>query len=1230
MSGEKRKVRSRKRKPSKLLHWLNTEGRRYCAVALCASLIAGNLSYVAIAGDEEPEYCFEMDRQELCDAVQKAIASGEPFEETLTFQGEAAESYDEIMSETLYELTSYIYDEDEATPSDSQQNEKLELRIFACPSDELINDLATDSNASDEIVSEDESDGTEHIYFMLVNKSDKEQTAVIRVGEKETEVITVAPYNKVEIENSVPATSYQDDSEDEVIVIEDKQEETEAEDSLEAEIEIEDESEADEEEAEVDENEAEAEEAEEVAAVISYHEVYRVASEVPSEEIATPSEAEEVIVEEEKATASNATDSNSELSVLDGELLEAVQLGKYSAVIFATTFADLEITVSGHLLECEKGCSGQDCECSCHAVQQELIADIEELLNEVRGYNETTEWDTMRAACMQLFETLPDAIESAYENRTLTDAEYDYLNEVFETYGTEMLTIMTELGFDPYGINTLETKKASVNVDIGSSTTHSLSSNGNGHGSGGKESISNVTITPDSMSDGKVTVTKSSGGNDLTITASDTAVTGSSYTFTVTYTVTKENGGGDRWDYGSGSSSTTTTNYTLELTVKVTQSVKNQFYWRFDQRTHGTAAYNAVTVNTSGSAEAELNELATHVRVSYKPKSGTEDKKLAYGGISSNKSTLTLEDGGVATNKTNVGDEIYIETDIGYVITSYMIGCEFGSQYAEGCQTAATNNLKVELSSDGKYQSKLTIDKDTYVGESGTGSFFGHSSERNSNNHHYALILSVVKVNVDLTVDKKANRESVSSGENIVYTVTANTTNDLQKVQFTDEFLKSATVNSVKLIDDNDNETILEKTNSNWGWSYKTDPTKYYVDTSKGIVYVDGLWTKDYKIELTYTYTYKGSSNSTETVLTNTVWGQGTLTDTTATVNDYGVASVDVIINNPNYATLRVYKVFEGLTYDDVYGALNDDGERSGGVLEDFYMTAFVGSDEYVLNLNGTGSDSGKTYLPLKYSNDYSNGTDTFAFYGDIYNVDPKWNVSVTEFNYYEGTSLKDSYTSCDVISRWSIDDGSKTETSGDSDSVENVTLTKGKTTVVTFNNSYSSSTSITISKTVTGNMADVNKEFTFQAYLTKSDESVDFPEAVSGDTYTVSTTAEGQSVATFTLKHDGSITIDDIPYGVKVVVKEIEPTGYTPSYQINSGGDELDPISGKMSETLTATVDSIAGEVIFAFTNEKEVKIDAGILLDSMPYVVILAAVVAGGTFYFVRKKKEDEDDLE
>lgn len=161
-------------------------------------------------------------------------------------------------------------------------------------------------------------------------------------------------------------------------------------------------------------------------------------------------------------------------------------------------------------------------------------------------------------------------------------------------------------------------------------------------------------------------------------------------------------------------------------------------------------------------------------------------------------------------------------------------------------------------------------------------------------------------------------------------------------------------------------------------------------------------------------------------------------------------------------------------------------------------------------------------------------------------------------------------------------------------------------------------SANLTISKTVTGKLGDTNKAFTFT--ITKADgtaanitnTNIEISEA---DRAKVEWKGNGQ----FTLKDGASITFKNLPSGeYKIVEDDYTGEKYETSYVVGSG----DPQSGR-----EATVTMSGTNMTLAFTNHCNLKPDTGVLLDTLPYIVILA-VVAGGVALLMLRKHRKEDD--
>ena len=159
-------------------------------------------------------------------------------------------------------------------------------------------------------------------------------------------------------------------------------------------------------------------------------------------------------------------------------------------------------------------------------------------------------------------------------------------------------------------------------------------------------------------------------------------------------------------------------------------------------------------------------------------------------------------------------------------------------------------------------------------------------------------------------------------------------------------------------------------------------------------------------------------------------------------------------------------------------------------------------------------------------------------------------------------------------------------------------------------------SADLTVTKTVTGMLGDTNKAFNFT--ITKADgTSVNITEA--NIQITDSTKAEWKGEGKFTLKNGATITFKNLPSG-QYKVAEDDYTGekYETSYVVDSG----EPQSGK-----DAAVTMSGTNMTLTFNNHCGLLPDTGVLLDTLPYIVILA-VVAGGVALLMLRKRRKEDD--
>ena len=142
--------------------------------------------------------------------------------------------------------------------------------------------------------------------------------------------------------------------------------------------------------------------------------------------------------------------------------------------------------------------------------------------------------------------------------------------------------------------------------------------------------------------------------------------------------------------------------------------------------------------------------------------------------------------------------------------------------------------------------------------------------------------------------------------------------------------------------------------------------------------------------------------------------------------------------------------------------------------------------------------------------------------------------------------------------------------------------------------------TNVTIEKKVTGNLGDKTREFEFQYSL------------------------DGTTWSDFKLKHgDIFTTPQKLDVGATIYVREKAAADYSTTASHASGTLDVDN-DGEYKKVTVTVLDSDK----VTFTNNKEATPDTGVLLDSLPYVVILAVVVLGAALVIVRRRKHRDDD--
>lgn len=165
----------------------------------------------------------------------------------------------------------------------------------------------------------------------------------------------------------------------------------------------------------------------------------------------------------------------------------------------------------------------------------------------------------------------------------------------------------------------------------------------------------------------------------------------------------------------------------------------------------------------------------------------------------------------------------------------------------------------------------------------------------------------------------------------------------------------------------------------------------------------------------------------------------------------------------------------------------------------------------------------------------------------------------------------------------------------------------------LTVTNTYQLST-VTVSKFVAGNFGDRNRDFTFTATLPTG---TNFPTPAVTSPYTVIA-----NEATFTLKHGEDVDLI-VPIGTVLTLEETNPSDYV----VTVGQDSADPVFYETSG-YELTLPAGPATTTLTFTNTKNILIDTGVKLDTLPYLLILLLLGAGGLGRILLKRKRTDFD--
>lgn len=252
-------------------------------------------------------------------------------------------------------------------------------------------------------------------------------------------------------------------------------------------------------------------------------------------------------------------------------------------------------------------------------------------------------------------------------------------------------------------------------------------------------------------------------------------------------------------------------------------------------------------------------------------------------------------------------------------------------------------------------------------------------------------------------------------------------------------------------------------------------------------------------------------------------------------------------------------------------------------------------------------------------------GKDTFALvrdYGGAFTV-PEGSTSISLSNIDRPDVLRAGQTEADCPATKETADGTVykfegwyTDKNFTSESKFNFTEDTISADTTFYAKYVPASANLTVTKTVTGKLGDTNKAFTFT--ITKDGKPVN---NITEDNIEVSDGAQwlNDGNGKFTLKDGATITFKNLPSGeYKVVEDDYKGEKYETSYVVGSGTPE----NGR---EVSVTIGTDAKQI--DFTNHRTLEPDLGVLLDTLPYIVILAVVAGGGILLMLRKHRKEDD---
>lgn len=420
----------------------------------------------------------------------------------------------------------------------------------------------------------------------------------------------------------------------------------------------------------------------------------------------------------------------------------------------------------------------------------------------------------------------------------------------------------------------------------------------------------------------------------------------------------------------------------------------------------------------------------------------------------------------------------------------------------------------------------------------------------------------------------------------------------------------------------NDLNVLLEKCGNSdgshtiYGYDGHGDPKKPY----QVYVVYDSSEIKGYSTRYNFDgwygkYYYSTSSWNTRTDTYTVPEGQY--------LTRFFFVAVDSVFQSGN---LRVGNLLDDVWFAQDAPPAPTDGSGQITVTKKFY--GLTEDEAKSVVLKGIISDD-NGIGPITFSGDaWTSGSDINGKYVAVSHTIDNLSLAANESYSYTFTEDKEKaavegYTLTETL----VDGKTKSEPSG------TVNIDKeNNLQSITFSNIYEKNTAdVTISKTVTGLLGDTNKDFDFRVSIKKNGADCTGVTAKKGD-QTVS------DLTNFTLKHNETVTLENVP--MDTVFAVVETLGADSGYETKATGHDTDAtrtfyyklvLEDGEQKLMACDADGSHEKeqdgLAITVTNHCGLLPDTGVLLDTLPYIVILA-VVAGGVALLMLRKHHKEDD--